>query len=123
MRPNSLISLLLILVLAPMVAFGSSKHKSMPATKPTPPPSHTVIGAISATSITVKTPHEEKTYKITSSTEITYDGQSTTVDHLQAGMRVDVTADSFDETVAATISANAAPVDPTPRPTPARKQP
>ncbi|MGC3989405.1 MAG: hypothetical protein QM796_06955 [Chthoniobacteraceae bacterium] len=77
---------------------------------------------MSASSITVKLPHGEKTYKITSSTEVTFDGQSTTIDHLEAGMRVDVTPDSFDETVAATINANAAPVDPTPRPTPEKKK-
>jgi hypothetical protein len=84
--------------------------------KPTPNHHHVTIETVSATSITVDEPGGVKTYKITANTEITFKGQTVTVDQLQAGMRVQVTPDAADEDTAGEIMADDPPHDPTPRP-------
>ena len=88
------------------------------AAKPTPGHHHITIESISAASITVNEPGGSVTYKITPNTEITYAGQTTTVDQLQSGMRVHVTPDSTDPTVADQVAASEAPKDPPPKPSP-----
>jgi hypothetical protein len=84
--------------------------------KPTPNHHHVTIEAVSPDSITVNQPGGSKTYKIALSTEITFKGQTVTVDQLQVGMRVQVTPDAVDETVAGEIIADDPPHDPTPIP-------
>ena len=84
--------------------------------RPTPVHHHVTIESISADSITVDQPGGVKTYKIGPHTEITFKGQDTTYDQLQAGMRVEVTPDAADEDTAGEIQANDPPHDPTPRP-------
>ena len=56
-----------------------------------------------ATSITINQPGGVLTYKITPFTEITFKGQTTTVDQLQAGMRVQVIPDAADAATAGEI--------------------
>lgn len=76
---------------------------------------HTTISAISADSITVKTPDGTQTYKIGSGmggTQITYQGQTVTTDALKVGMRVEVTPDGAEADVASVIAADDAPVAP-----------
>ncbi len=82
----------------------------------TPVHHHTVIESVSADSITITQADGSKTYKITANTEITFKGDTVTVDQLQAGMRVQVTPDAADEDTAGAITANDPPHDPTPRP-------
>jgi hypothetical protein len=84
--------------------------------KPRPTPFHITIESVSPDSITVNQPGGVKTYKITKSTEITFKGDTVTVDQLQSGMRVEVTPDSVDQGTAEMIQAD----DPPPPP-PARK--
>ena len=86
----------------------------------TPVHHHVTIESVSATSITIDEPGGVKTYKIDKTTEITFKGQAATVDQLQAGMRVEVTPDAADETLAGQIQADDPPHDPTPKPTPAK---
>ena len=93
-----------------MAAAGAPKPRA------TPVHHHTVIQAISADSITVSQTGGAKTYKITASTEISFKGETTTADKLQAGMRVSVTPDAVDETVAGQIAANDPPKDESPKP-------
>ena len=77
--------------------------------KPRPTPHHVVITTISADSITISTSGGDKTYKITKNTEIKFKNDPTTVDKLQAGMRVQVTPDAVDEGTAAAILASDPP--------------
>jgi len=93
---------------------GLQAKESKP--KPTPNHHHTTIESISATSITIDQPGGVKTYKITPNTEISFKGQTTTVDQLQVGMRVQVTPDAADDETAGEIQADDPPHDPTPRP-------
>ncbi|HEX4085351.1 MAG TPA: hypothetical protein VHY22_10605 [Chthoniobacteraceae bacterium] len=72
-------------------------------------PFHIVIESISADSITIKRPSGDVTFKIGPNTEITYKGDTVTASQLQAGMRVQVTPDDIDPTVAGMISADEAP--------------
>jgi hypothetical protein len=89
---------------------GNSKPRA------TPVHHHTVIESVSSDSITVTQADGTKTYKITPNTEITFKGETATVDQLQAGMRVQVTPDAVDEDTAGEIAASDPPHDPTPRP-------
>ena len=109
MIPRLSLPIVLALSLAWLPCAAQAKE-SKP--KPTPNHHHVTIESISSDSITVKEPGGDKTYKIASTTEITYDGQPTTVDQLQEGMRVQVVPDAVDETVAGEIDANEAPKDP-----------
>jgi hypothetical protein len=84
--------------------------------RPTPVHHHVTIESVSSTSITINEPGGVKTYKIGPHTEITFKGETTTVDQLQAGMRVQVTPDAADDQTAGEIQANDPPHDPTPRP-------
>jgi hypothetical protein len=103
------------LAFMPMASFAKGGGgKSAP--KATPNHHHTTIESVSATSITVSAADGVKTYKIASSTEITFKGQSATASQLQTGMRVQVVPDAVDETIAGEIQADDAPVDPTPKP-------
>ena len=90
------------------------------AGNPTPRPRvhhHTLIETVSADSITITAGETEKTFKITKDTEVTFKGTTTTADQLQAGMRVSITPDAVDPTIAASVQANDPPKDPTPKPT------
>jgi hypothetical protein len=84
--------------------------------RPTPVHHHVTIESVSSTSITINQPGGVKTYKISPNTEITFKGQTVTVDQLQAGMRVQVTPDAADDDTAGEIQANDPPHDPTPKP-------
>jgi len=87
-----------------------------PIPRATPVHRHTVIESVSADSITVSgADGSTKTYKITSTTEITFKGDTVTADKLEAGMRVSITPDGADETAASVIQANDPPKDPTPK--------
>jgi len=101
------------LLLTALVAFAftdcmAGKPPKKPKATPTPAALHTVIGSISADSITVKEPRETKTYKITKFTQIFFENQAVKFDALKAGMRVDVAIGS-DPTVAERITAGPAP--------------
>ena len=115
MIPRIVIPILLALALCmpPLARAG------FPSPKPraTPVRHHTVIDTVSADSITIDQAGGSKTYAITKFTEITFKGQTTTVDQLQPGMRVTVTPDAADDTSAGQIAADDPPKDPTPRPT------
>jgi hypothetical protein len=78
-----------------------------PAPKKTPSP-HTVIQAITATSITIKEPKGSATYKITDLTEIDFKGEPAKVTDLKPGMSVVVTV-GLDPTQADRISADDPP--------------
>jgi hypothetical protein len=80
--------------------------------KPRPTPFHITIESVSSDSITVNDPGGVKTYKITHNTEISFKGDTVTVDQLQAGMRVEVTPDSVDAGTAEMIQASDAPLPP-----------
>ncbi|MGB8352675.1 MAG: hypothetical protein WCD79_02180 [Chthoniobacteraceae bacterium] len=83
---------------------------------PTPfPPHHTVIGAISADSITVTTANGSKTYKIDKYTTISFMGRTVTTNDLKAGMKVTVSFGG-DPTTVASINASNPPIDPPPPP-------
>jgi len=99
-----------LLTLPAAVRAGSPKPRA------TPNHHHVTIESVSPTSITVNAPDGTKTYKIASTTEITFKGETVTVDQLQAGMRVQVTPDAVDETVAGEIIADDPPHDPAPIP-------
>ena len=73
---------------------------------------HTVIETVSADSITINQGTADKTFKITKNTEITFRGETTTADQLQAGMRVSVVPDSVDPTIAGQIEASDPPKEP-----------
>jgi hypothetical protein len=77
--------------------------------KPRPTPFHITIESVSSDSITVNSPGGVQTYKITHNTEITFKGETVTVDQLQAGERVEVTPDSVDPTAAEMIQADDPP--------------
>lgn len=104
---------ILVLGLCSMPAF-----QAVADTKPRPTPirHHVTIESVSATSITINQAGGVKTYKISPNTEISFKGQSTTVDQLQAGMRVQVTPDAADDDTAGEIMADDPPHDPTPKP-------
>jgi len=87
--------------------FTATKASANPPPKPVH--HHTVIEAVSADSITITSAAGTKTFKITKSTEITFKNQNVTPDKLEAGMRVNVTPDAVDETVAGQIAANDPP--------------
>jgi hypothetical protein len=112
MIPRIIPSLLLAFTLLVLPGSAHAGEKSKP--RPTPNHHHTTIESVSATSITISAPGGLQTFKIASTTDITYRGQTVTVDQLQAGMRVKITPDSVDETVAGEILADEAPVDPPP---------
>lgn len=82
---------------------------------------HMIIDSVSADSITIELTNDDsgtsKTYKITKATEISFKGQETTADQLQQGMRVSVTPDPADDTVASVIQAEDPPKDSSPKPT------
>lgn len=109
------------ILLTLVAAIGVSMLAVTPANagtkaKPTPAHHHVTIESVDASSITINEPDGVKTYKILPSTEITFQGQDTTVDQLQVGMRVQVIPDGGDDTVAGEIQAGPPPVDPTPVP-------
>ncbi len=105
-----------LIVVALGLCLPSALQAGSKKPRPTPVHHHVVIEAVSADSITITEPGGVKTYKITKSTEITFKGQTVTADHLQAGMRVQITPDAVDETAAGEIQANDPPHDPTPKP-------
>jgi len=115
MIPRIIVPILLALVLCtPQLVKGQGIK---PRATPNRTRHHTVIESVSADSITIDQPGGSKTFKIVSTTEITFKGQSTTADKLEAGMRVQVMADDVDPGTAASISANDPPKDPvTPAP-------
>jgi hypothetical protein len=116
MNPLKLITIVSAIVFCGGTAlFGASTVKP----KATPVHHHTVIQTVSADSITISQAGGDKTFKITKNTEILFKNETTTADKLQAGMRVQVTPDSADPTVAGQISANDPPKDPS---TPAPKK-
>ena len=87
-------------------------YGATPKAKATPTPHfHTVIGSVSADSITVQEPKGEKTFKIDKYTTITYDGNTVTAADLKPGMRVSVVP-GMDPTVAEQITASEPPKDP-----------
>ena len=110
MIPRIAFPILLALALCVPAFAGNSKPWVTPGVH------HTVIESVSADSITITQADGSHTYKITKDTEITFKGETTTVDQLQAGMRVIVTPDAADEDTAGEIAANDPPKDPTPRP-------
>lgn len=110
-------SLLLILTLAlALLTWSNDAFAGKPAPKRTPiPPKHTTISSISADSITISTGDSTKTYQITPSTAIEYQGQNVKATDLQPGMRVSVSA-GMDPAKADRISASEAPkAAPTPK--------
>lgn len=107
--------ILVPLVIALSICVFSPVHAGSKP-RPTPVHHHVTIEAVSATSITINEPGGVKTYKITPNTEISFKGQTATVDQLQAGMRVQVTPDAADDNTAGEIAANDPPHDPTPKP-------
>jgi hypothetical protein len=114
MTPRIILPVLLtigLLALPSAVRAGNT-----PKPRPTPNHHHVTIEAVSTDSITIDQPGGAKTYKIASTTEITFKGETATVDQLQPGMRVQVTPDAVDETVAGEIIADDPPHDPTPIP-------
>ena len=114
MKPRILVPLQLLGLALCMPPLAGAENRPKP--RATPVHHHTLIQSISADSITVSQPGGAKTYKITSNTEITFKGQTTTTDKLQAGMRVTVTPDAADESVAGQIAANDPPKDESPKP-------
>jgi len=102
-----------------LLAFALCASPAARAGQPKPRPPrvhhHTVIETVSADSITISESGNDKTYKITKGTEITFKGETTTADKLEAGMRVSITPDGADETAASVIQANDPPKDPTPK--------
>jgi hypothetical protein len=115
MIPRIILPICLALAICmPRIADARDRNNAKP--KATPGAGHTVIESISSDSITIQMPQGSKTYKITSGTEITFKGQDTTADQLQAGMRVEVTPDAADDDTAGEIAADDPPKDPTPRP-------
>ena len=103
MIPRIVLPILLVLALC------MSQGALADSPKPRPTPHHSVISAISADSITVDQAGGPKTYKITKDTEITFKGDTVTVDKLAVGMRVTVEPDSTDDTAAGQINANDPP--------------
>jgi hypothetical protein len=104
-------SLLLILTLAlALLTWSNDAFAGKPAApKRTPiPPKHTTISSVSADSITISTGDSSKTYQITPSTVIEYQGQTVKTTDLQPGMRVSVSA-GMDPAKADRISASEAP--------------
>jgi hypothetical protein len=77
--------------------------------KPRPTPFHVTIEAVSSDSITINDPSGVKTYKIDKNTQITFKSDTVTADQLQSGMRVEVTPDSVDPTLAEMIQADDPP--------------
>ncbi len=115
MIPRNVLPALLAIAL---FGLGMPRIADAGNTKPraTPPRHHTVIESVSSDSITITQADGSHTYKIDANTEITFKGQTTTADQLQAGMRVQVNPDAADQNLAAQISADDAPKDPTPKP-------
>jgi hypothetical protein len=108
--------LLVFPLLAVLFAFTltASIYAATPPAKPTPfAPHHTVIGSISATSITINTFSGSKTYKIDKFTTITLLGNTVTVNELKPGMKVSVVSGTDPDT-AAEINASNPPKDPAP---------
>ncbi|MGB8354377.1 MAG: hypothetical protein WCD79_10845 [Chthoniobacteraceae bacterium] len=107
-------SLFSLVTLAALFAFlfTTALHAADPKAKPTPfVPHHTVIGSISADSITINTFTGSKTYKIDKFTTITLLGNDAKTSDLKPGMKVSVTVGS-DPAIAASISASNPPKDP-----------
>jgi hypothetical protein len=111
--------IILPIVIALGLCIPQFAHAGFPTPRPkrTPSHHHTVIESVSADSITISASGGDKTYKITTNTEITFKGETVTADKLAVGMRVSVTPDAADEESAGQISANDPPHDPaTPAP-------
>ena len=106
-KPRILIPL--IIAVLGISLFTPHASAGKPKAKASATPFHQTIESISADSITVKKKSGDVTYKITKDTEITFKGDTVTATQLQAGMRVEVTPDAVDPTVAGTISANDPP--------------
>jgi len=100
-----IVSTLCLACLLPLA--GARRPKDNEKAKPTP--FHVVIESVSASSITVKKPNGDVTYKMDRNTEISYKGQTVTADQLETGMRVEVTTDAVDETLASIVQAEDAP--------------
>jgi len=113
MTPRIILPVLLALGL---LTLPGALRAGEPKPRPTPVHHHVTIEAVTTDSITINEPGGDKTYKITRDTEITFKGETTTVDQLQPGMRVQITPDAVDETVAGEIQADDPPHDPTPVP-------
>jgi len=107
MIPRIVIPIILALGLCSL-AVNHAEAKE-PKVKPRPTPFHVTIEAVSADSITVNDRDGAKTYKIDKNTEISFKGNTVTVDQLQVGMRVEVTPDSVDPGTAGMIQANDPP--------------
>jgi len=105
----TLITVFTAFLLAPVIQAGV---KVVP---PVFPPRHTVIGAISADSITVTTFNGSKTYKIGKYTTISFMGKTVTTNDLKVGMKVTVNFGG-DPTTVASINASNPPIDPSPTP-------
>ena len=95
-----------LIFMSPLLALG--KGGKTPPAQPTPAPQHTVIGNISADSITVDTGKSTRTYKIDRFTQCYLEGTQVPVTALKAGMRVSVSSDS-DALTANAINASGAP--------------
>jgi len=109
--------IILPILLALALCITPLAEANNPIPRATPVRRHTVIESVSADSITVSgADGSTKTYKITSGTEITFKGDTVTVDKLEAGMRVQVTPDAADDSAAGEISASDPPKQPTPKP-------
>ena len=106
--------LTLITVIA-VLLLTSSLHAGIKVVPPPFPPHHTVIGAISADSITITTFNGSKTYKIDKYTTFTFMGKTVAVNDLKPGMKVSVTFGG-DPTTVASINASNPPIDPSPTP-------
>jgi hypothetical protein len=114
MIPRIIVPVILAVGLCALPFTQASAKDSKP--RPTPVHHHVTIESVSADSITIDEPGGVKTFKIGPHTDITFKGQETTADQLQAGMRVQVTPDAADEGTAGEIQADDPPKDPTPRP-------
>jgi hypothetical protein len=104
MTPRIFIPILLIVGFCSLAINHADAKK-----KPRPTPFHVTIEAVSADSITINDPAGVKTYKIDKNTEISFKGNTVTPDQLQVGMRVEVTPDSVDPTLAEVIQADDPP--------------
>ena len=109
-KPRTLIPLIVSAIcLACLLPLAGAKSWPKTKEKARPTPFHVVIESVSASSITVKKQEGDVTYKIDRNTEISYKGQTVTADQLQAGMRVSVTADAVDATLASLVQAEDPP--------------
>jgi len=115
MIPRIMLPLFLVVGLC-CLSLTNADAKHGGKAKPRATPFHVTIESVSADSITVDDPGGAKSYKINKDTEITFQGNDITADQLQVGMRVEVTPDAVDDSLAGVIQAD----DP-PSAAPARK--